>query len=96
MVKIFWQNLFRFLCEGEFRQFVWFWMGDKKTAAPEGAAETYCFFIVELALPDLIFALYYFVCNIKLCHLVVFTCNLSCMVSELSGNKIGARLEFFE
>jgi len=45
MVKIFWQNLFRFLCEGEFRQFVWFWMGDKKTAAPEGAAETYCFLL---------------------------------------------------
>lgn len=45
MVKNFGQNLFRFLCEGEFWQLVWFWMGDKKTAAPEGAAETNCFLL---------------------------------------------------
>ena len=35
MVKNFGQNLFSFLCEGEFRQLVWFWMGDKKQPHPK-------------------------------------------------------------
>lgn len=35
MVKNFGQNLFRFLCEEEFRQLVWFWMGDKKQPHPK-------------------------------------------------------------